>query len=176
MQVIYKLRNNNGTILFMSIIILTTILTAALGSASLMMSGIIISGNQTRSTQAYFAADAGIEESLWWARKSDTSTTTLENDFYGVASGTLSNAATYDVDYVTWGYIRNFTSSGVFNNTRRTVEAQYGYVPWDRIVYKCDADHLDLCECSVEYLSSCNNQYDCEFLSGTWDEDEEECS
>ena len=156
---IYKLQNNKGTILFMSIIILTTILTAALGSASLMMSGIIISGTQSRSIQAYFAADAGIEESLWWARKSTTSTTTLENDIISVASGTLSNNATYDVDYVTWGYIRNFTSNGIYNNTRRTVESQYGYVPWDRIVYKCDSEHLDLSD----------NGIDCVNAGGTWD-------
>ena len=158
-KLICKLRNNQGTILFMSILILTTILTAALGSASLMMSGIIISGNQSRSTQAFFAADAGIEESLWWARKSDTSTTTLADDIYGVASGTLSTNATYNVDYITWPYIRNFTSAGEFGNTRRTIEAQYGYVPWDRITYQCDTEHLNLCD----------TQSECEAAGGTWD-------
>ena len=135
----------------MSILILTTILTAALGSASLMMSGIIMSGNQSRSTQAYFAADAGIEESLWWARNSSTSTTTLENDFPDVATGELSNSATYNVDYYNlivpfievgednheWNrYLRHFVSAGIYHDTRRTVEAQYGYVSWDRIIQK----------------------------------------
>ena len=165
-------KNNKGTILFMSIIILTTILGAALGAANLVLSGIMISGTEQRSTQAYFAADAGIEESLWWARKSSTSTTTLASDIDSVASGILTNGASYDVDYTTWtsggivvglpgrtgGYVRNFESKGEFNNTRRTVEAQYGFVPLARSILECDADHLHLCD----------NQTDCENAGGTW--------
>lgn len=157
----YAILSEDGTLLFVSMIVLTSIFTAVLGSASLMLSGIIISGTQSRSTQAYFAAEAGIEESLWWARKSSTSTTSLENDIESVASGTLSNNATYNVDYNTWGYIRNFRSDGIYNRTRRTVESQYGYTPWDRIVYKCDSTHLDLCDSEVA----------CEDAGGTWIDD-----
>lgn len=150
--------NQKGTLLFMSIVILTSILAAALGAASLVLSGVIISGTQQRSTQAYFAADAGIEEALWWARKSDTAEADLAEDVSSVVSGTLSNNASYNVDYTTWRFLRNFASTGTFGNTRRKVEAQYGFIQSQNIVSECSAERVNLCD----------NETDCENAGGTW--------
>ncbi|MCX6800200.1 MAG: hypothetical protein NT091_03570, partial [Candidatus Falkowbacteria bacterium] len=105
---------------------------------------------------------AGIEQSLYWSRASSTATSTLENDAVVLASSTLSNDASYSVGYSTWGVmgtssitgtstrfgssVRSFTSAGAFNNLRRTVAAQFGFVTFERIIApKCDSAHLDLC-------------------------------
>ncbi len=168
---IAKLKNHNkGSILFMSVLILTGILTVTLTIANLALSGIIIGGTQVKSIQAYYAADAGIEHTLYWSRASTTATSTLENDIFDVASSSLSNGASYSVDYTTWGqglitgtttntgdyanrlggYVRNFKSDGEYASLRRTIEAQFGFVPWDQIVTPtCDKAHLVLCEDEV---------------------------
>lgn len=200
-------QNNKGSILFMSVLILTGILGVTLTIANLALSGILISGTQIKSTQAYYAADGGIEHSLYWARSSTTSTSTLEYDMSAMASSTLANGASYSVDYTTWGEgyvvgtttdtsryggnIRNFKSAGEYANLRRTVEAQFGFIPWDQIVaQKCDSDHLDLCineiQCEVVadgywYSSVCNqnppdpetpgDQYDYDYTTGLCDVD-----
>lgn len=201
--------NQQGSILFMSIIILTGILMATLTVANLTMSGIILSGTQVRSTKAYFAADAGIEESLFWARASSTATSSLASDKSDIASSTLSNDATYSVDYTTWnsgsiigtttntgdysgrygGYVRNFKSEGEYASLRRTVEAQYGYIPWDKIIAEtCNRNNLVLCTNEVQceaigqgywYSGICNasppdpeggDQFDYDSRDGTCDE------
>ena len=158
------LHSQKGSLLLMAVLILTSVMSVSLTAASLAMSGAIISGSQVRSVQAYFAADAGIEQALAWARSSvrvpaDLASSTKNVVLPTLPSGDprLSNGATYKVDYTTWANIRNFSSRGEFNNMRRTVEVQYGYVAFENII-DCSADRLDLCE----------NQTECVSVGGTW--------
>ena len=155
----------------MAVLILTGVMSVSLTAASLAMSGVIISGSQVRSVQAYFAADAGVEQVLAWARSSDRVPADLAVDTENIVLPTLpngdsrlSNGATYKVDYTTWGNVRNFTSRGEFNNMRRTVEAQYGYVTFENIT-TCSANRLDLCEDQVE----------CENVGGIWNINDNIC-
>lgn len=63
------IKNNDGTILLMTFLILVSILTATIGAASIMVAGIRMGGTQARSTKAYYAAEAGAERILWEIRK-----------------------------------------------------------------------------------------------------------
>lgn len=169
--------NQKGNILLMSMLVLTSILMASLTIANLTLSGIIISGTQVRSIKAYYAADAGIEESLYWSRASTTATSTLEIEGV-VASSSLSNDSSYTVNYTTWnsgnvigtstregGYVRNLNSEGEFANLRRTVEAQFGFIPWFEIEVPCSNNSLNMCDTEFKceaigygywYSSTCN--------------------
>ena len=62
------LQDNRGTVLFMTMLILISMLTVVLGAANLVMLRIKMSGAQERSTIAYFAAETGVERTLWEIR------------------------------------------------------------------------------------------------------------
>jgi hypothetical protein len=125
-------KKQSGTILFMAIMILTTILTISLGVANLVMSGIVMSGTQTRSVKAYFLADSGIEYTLWQTRRQGyvfpiTSSSTM---FSGNPFG--SNNGGYSVGYSTYNNVlADFSSTGSYgeasNQVKRTVEIQYSH-------------------------------------------------
>lgn len=121
----------------MTLLILTSILVVALGAASLVFSGIKMSGTQAVSTKAYFAAEAGAERILWEVRKNmfDISecagfcvdfTTPTCVDCNTIFFESLSNGSGYkvkneeacDLDVC-------FTSTGQFINVKRTVEIEY---------------------------------------------------
>ena len=129
LKVFKKLRKNNqGAILFMTLMIMTCVLTATLGAANLIMAGTVMSGVQVRSVKAYFAADAGVEKALWEARKN--SYNYPGQDTENVFISNINNGSSYDVNYfissTTVDTIRalTFGSTGKFGNTKRTVEAQ----------------------------------------------------
>ena len=201
-------KDERGNILFMSILVLTSVLMASLTIANLTLSGIILSGTQVRSIKAYYAADAGIEESLYWVRSSSTATSTLDGDIFDVATSTLNNESTYSVDFTTWsggniigsstrdgGYVRNLKSEGEFGNLRRTVEAQFGFIPWFEIETPCSTNSLDKCDTEFKcenigfaywYSTTCNavppgissgetNQIDCSTAGGYWHEPTTTC-
>ncbi len=52
-----------------TVLILSTILTVALGSSSLIISGTQIGRYQSKSIIAYYASEAGVERVLWETRK-----------------------------------------------------------------------------------------------------------
>lgn len=191
--------NQSGSLLFATILILTAILSAILTASNLMMSGIVMSGTQMQSTKAYFAAEAGVERSLNWARSKNTASTSLENNLTNLFPDILNNGAKYAVNYTTWGNVRNFAANGEFGATRRTVETQYGFIHEPRIINECSVSHPNLCLtvgacsaiggiwadniCSIEpkepiinqcgpgRLSLCLDQGRCEAAGGTWDGD-----
>ena len=137
------LKDNRGTVLFMTLLILTSMLTVVLGAANLVMSGIKMSGAQERSTVAYFAAEAGAERILWEIRQngfdltgcnindyidfSVTPTVCVDSSTCGVSSiceYSLSNNALYSVVYSLDSPV-TFTSTGVFSGLRRSVDISY---------------------------------------------------
>lgn len=118
-----KLKNNNGTALFMTLIILTSILTVSLAIADLVRQGVKISGVQGNSTIAYFAAEAGAERALWEARKN--SYTLPSGDQSNLFEGNLSNNSVYHVNYAISSSLVTFTSIGVYFGVRRSVETSF---------------------------------------------------
>jgi len=116
--------NNHGTALFMTLLILTSILVVALGAANLVVLGIKISRMQERSTKAYFAAEAGAERSLWEVRKNNYILPDENQDnIFEVLD--LGNGSAYHVDYATSSPNIIFTSTGVYRGVRRVVEVNF---------------------------------------------------
>ncbi len=134
-------KDNRGTVLFMTMLILISMLTVVLGAANLVMLRIKMSGAQKRSTIAYFAAEVGIERTLWEIRQNsfelkrndssncqtgdyvnfDNAQAVCDNSEYNYS---LSNNASYSVVYSSdWPV--TFTSTGVFSGLRRSVDISY---------------------------------------------------
>lgn len=119
-----SLSNQDGSALFITVMIMSSLLVAALSATNIIMASILTSGVQERSIKAYFAAEAGAERSLWDVRKN--SFVLPASNQTGISSSTLSNGARYDVDYATSSSAVTFTSTGTFDtNTRRTVEINF---------------------------------------------------
>ena len=135
------LQDNRGTVLFMTLLILTSMLTVVLGAANLVMLRIKMSGAQERSTIAYFAAETGIERTLWEIRQNsfelkrgDSSDCQVGNYVYFDNTPTvcdnsehnypLSNNALYNVVYSSNSPV-TFTSTGIFSGLRRSVDIRY---------------------------------------------------
>ncbi len=137
------LKDNRGTVLLMTMLILISMLTVVLGAANLVMSGIKMSGAQERSTMAYFAAEAGAERILWEVRQngfdlmgcsindyidfSAAPTVCVDSSTCGISSNceySLSNNASYNVVYSSNSPV-TFTSTGVFSGLRRSVDISY---------------------------------------------------
>lgn len=64
----FNTRNNSGSILMITILILSGIIIVVLGAAGLIFSGLKMSGTQEISTKAYFIAEAGIEKYLYFEK------------------------------------------------------------------------------------------------------------
>lgn len=137
----YKFTNlsqdNRGIALMMALLILTSILVVSLGAADLVMSGLKMSGTQERSTIAYFAAEAGIEQVLWEIRKNGFDISACAVDDYvdfnvspAVCDSlqhveTLSNNSSYSVVLLQTLPSRIFVSTGEYAGVRRVVEISY---------------------------------------------------
>lgn len=128
------IKNNHGTALIMTILILTSILVVTLAASDLIVPGIKMSRTQERSTKAYFAAEAGAERILWEVRKNffddslciigdyiDFDTATCDSSEHNYS---LSNNASYSVTYDSGPPVA-FTSKGVYLGTNRSVEVSY---------------------------------------------------
>lgn len=132
--------NKKGTALFMTMMVLTGILTISLSVASIVMSDIVMSRTQTHSTKAYFAAEAGAERILYLARKESflsgvsCAGLTICIDFSAKAcvdcndasaKNNLTNGSSYKVEYVFIAPSVNVTSAGTYSGARRSVEIGY---------------------------------------------------
>jgi len=126
-------QNRDGAALYMTMLILTGIFLAAMGMADIIITGIKMGGVQARSTQAYFASEAGVEKILWEYRKNGYSEpASSTEDIFGE---TLSNGSSYQLNYVReedpdWIY-KKFISVGEYNNVRRSVQAMLKYPKFD---------------------------------------------
>lgn len=126
--------DQKGTALFMTLMILSGIMVAALGISQLMITSLKMGGIQTQSTKAYFAAEAGTEKALWKYESDDSFHdylgTSSKESIFGVE--TLDNGSEYKVDYTysssspDFNY-KIFTTVGDFEKVRRTVQASLKY-------------------------------------------------
>lgn len=120
---IKQLKEGNGTALLMTLLILTSILVVVLGAANIIVPGIKMSRTQAQSTKAFFASEAGIEKALWELRKNDY--LVPEVDVENVFSDTLENNSLYQVDYSVVDSNVTFTSTGRYQQTRRSVAVNF---------------------------------------------------
>ncbi|PKL72409.1 hypothetical protein CVV26_01955 [Candidatus Kuenenbacteria bacterium HGW-Kuenenbacteria-1] len=66
-----QIKNQNGSAIFLVVLILAGILVAVLGINSLVIKGIKLSRNIAWSAPAYFATETGMEKALYKIRKVD---------------------------------------------------------------------------------------------------------
>jgi len=111
--------NQRGSALLMTVLILAGIITVALNAANVVMTGTVLSGVQERSTLAFYAAESGAEKFLYDARINNNLPAVNTNNLYGIT--TLSNNASYIVDYGTSTLNIFATSSGFFLETKRII-------------------------------------------------------
>lgn len=115
-----------GVSLLLTILILTAILSIALGVSTLMLVEMKVSQEVPKSLRAYYAAEAGIERKLYEIRK--------EANFSDIGSGPdwctgtgkvcLDSDACYAVD-VTTGTTTYIKSYGCYKGVRRAIEVEY---------------------------------------------------
>ncbi len=123
--------NKRGTALLMTVMVLASILIITLGASNIILPGIVMGRTQGYSTKAYFAAEAGAEESLWTIRKATISGCPPAGeclDFSTDSCGnchsltyTLANGSSYYVQYASSTYT-SLISKGDYLGTRRTIE------------------------------------------------------
>jgi hypothetical protein len=131
-----RLRKNlfkeRGTALLMTILILNSIILVALSASKLIVSGVKESGTQSKSTKAYFAAEAGAERMLYEYRKG---TNTCGNSSFATSTCVFAKNLTGGGSYnVYWkkgsndiGSTLVFYSAGTYLDLRRSVEIDFYY-------------------------------------------------
>ena len=137
------IKNKRGTALFLALMILSGALIASLGAASLIVSSVKQAQTQVYSTNAYYAAEAGAERVLWEIRKNGANLDSCNIDDYinfdndnippllsSVVCGSeqlnsLSNGASYSVQFKSGGTATTTVSRGIFKDTARMIEVSY---------------------------------------------------
>lgn len=109
----------------LTMFILSAMMLIVFGGAAVVVSGLKMGGVQSQSTRAYFAAEAGAERLLYDFRKAgafnDLSQLGQSNIF---GTTTLPAGAAYIVSYDHFNPII-FTSIGIYEQTRRSVELNF---------------------------------------------------
>ncbi|MFA5248008.1 MAG: pilus assembly PilX N-terminal domain-containing protein [Patescibacteria group bacterium] len=116
----------SGTALLMTLLILSIVIMISLASAKIIVSGVKMSGTQARSTKAYFAAESGIERTLWEWRKNGWDITAPPSGTINLFSGSLLNSSFYRVDRAISPVVI-LRSTGEYENLKRTVEIQLDF-------------------------------------------------
>jgi len=120
-----KFKENNGSALLLTLLILTSILVVALGAAGLIVPGIKMSRTQEQSTKAFFAAEAGAERALWEVRKNGFPLPGIDTVDVFPGTGNLDNDSIYQIDYSAVSPVVTFTSTGQYQQTRRSVAVDF---------------------------------------------------
>lgn len=109
-----KKNQQSGSALMITVLILASLFIAALNATSIIMSGILISGTQERSTLAFYAAESGAERAAYEVLVNGNLPALPAPSMF---SKTLSNGSSYVVNYAT----STFYSEGSFGETKRSV-------------------------------------------------------
>lgn len=86
------IKDQKGTALFMTLMVMLAVLTIVLGASSIILPNLIMGRNQSNSTRAYLAAEAGAERvlgSIWGSGTIDTSAC-LNNECINFSSNNCS--------------------------------------------------------------------------------------
>jgi type II secretory pathway component PulK len=116
----------SGTALLMTLLILNIVIMISLASAKIIFSGIKMGNTQARSAKAYFAAESGMEKTLWTWRKNGWDIRAVPPGTSNIFSGSLPNGSSYRVDRATTAEVI-LRSTGENDNLRRTVEIQLDF-------------------------------------------------
>jgi hypothetical protein len=131
-----------GTLLLMTILILTAVLTVTLTASEIIKNGITMGRSQVYSTVAYFAAEAGAERILYDSRYGGFNIENDCNPMGCVIFGTPDtcdlnspctnnnrinsfNNAQYEIDYLYSAPDNIITCIGVSNGLKRAIELRY---------------------------------------------------
>jgi hypothetical protein len=135
-----KRNNRGGTILLLTVLILTSVLTITLVSSDIIRNGLLAGRSQVNSTKAYFAAEAGAERILYDIRNNGFDVGGCNffdyvkfgspdtcDAIYSGAEQSLSNTSKY---YVTVGLASDgittyATSTGMFSDVSRVIEISF---------------------------------------------------
>jgi len=109
--------NQKGVSLYLAIIILSILSAVSLGLISMSISGIKIAKGLENSVISFYAANTGIERSLYDRRKQAGG-----GEFYGTL---LEGEAGYDVSVIVDGEEITIKSIGIYRNTQRAIEVKY---------------------------------------------------
>jgi hypothetical protein len=136
--------NQRGNALFLTMIMLSGILIVVLGVSNIIIPGIIMNRGKEQSVKAYFAAEAGLEQSLYYVTNATNSIaylnpaiddpnytivygTPLKSTSTWIGTTTLSNGSKYVVAWAssTLAGITDhyFISTGYFMDAKRKVQA-----------------------------------------------------
>ncbi len=123
-------KNQKGSALLLSLLLITSIIVIAMGGSSLALSGIRMAGVQSQSVKAYFAAEAGAEELLYKVRQSkeiDFSNNPVHEE---IEESFLNSGSNFFVIFFEKASASNnnentFISIGTFLNTRRSVDLRF---------------------------------------------------
>lgn len=119
----YK-KNQRGMILLLTLFILSGILIIILAAADLVLAGLKMNRLIGYSNLAFFAAEAGLERSLWEARK-NSFFSLPNNSQIGLFAQSLGNNSAYTVDYATSSPNVTFKSIGSYRGVKRSVVSTY---------------------------------------------------
>lgn len=125
-----KICNKNkerGASLLLTILVLTAIMSIALGISTLMLVEMKLSREVIKSLRAYYAAEAGIERSLYDDRKEGGASDIGSSPSWcaGIGKVCLDGSDTcYAVD-VTVGATTYIKSYGCYKGARRAIEVSY---------------------------------------------------
>jgi uncharacterized protein (UPF0333 family) len=120
---VFLQKNEKGVSLIFTLLFLTTLLAAGLGMANLMLKEIKISSNIGHSVPAYYAAEAGIEKTLYTARKGDGISHPYQNNEAVFSNCSFSVQSTQEG--IPPGIPWIIKSVGTFQGVKRGVEIEY---------------------------------------------------
>jgi len=113
-------KNEEGSSLLITILIMAAILAIAMGISKLSLGEIKISREFPQSFVAYYAAESGIEQGLY-ADLVTANPKGTASDF----SGSLNADTTYIVEFNGTSPSRTISSKGVYKDTSRAIELTY---------------------------------------------------
>ena len=119
------IKNQQGVVLLLTLLMLSSILVITLGAADLVVVGIKMNRQTGYSSLAFFASEAGMERALWEARKDEAYSLPAINVDNIFGQVFLGNNSSYLVNYATSTPNVTFKSIGSFAGVKRSVESTY---------------------------------------------------
>ena len=110
-----NMSNQKGVSIFLAIMVMSILSAVSLGLISMSISGIKIARGLENSVMSFYAANTGIEHSLYDIRK---------NGGNGIVSDTLEQTS-YNVSVTFVDPITTIKSVGTYRDTRRAIEVNY---------------------------------------------------
>lgn len=112
----YRLQKNRGASLVLTVLILTTVFVITFGVTNLLLGEIKLSQRIPKSLKAYYAAESGIERSLYDDRQGAGASDIVE------CSVNLDNGSSYGVEVSGDTTIKSW---GCYSDIKRAVEVSY---------------------------------------------------